>query len=241
MNHQKTFPFRPILRLAVAVALYAGTLFISSPVNAQSLPESFDFGLGITYSVTTSKKGDVKKGEDLGVWFSNGDYTGIETANRKGFFMVMDIKSQKMITLLMDQKMAMVMDIAKMTKKVKDQAPNQKPSDIKVTKTGKATVLGYTCDIYQVDSDQTRSQIWITTQLGGGMMEFAKGLAAILQSGPLSIHYPELKGIDGGVMLKMETTDKKSGNLTLMEAIAVDKDGKKIGTSDYKAMELPGN
>ncbi len=177
----------------------------------------------------------------MGMWFSKGDYTGMESPKQKGFFMVMDLKDQKMITFMTDQKMAMIMDLAKMKQKMQGQVKEENPNNVKVTKTGKSeTILGYKCEQFQVESDDSQSLVWMTTELGSGMGNFAKSLAAMLETGSKPIRFPSMKGMENGVMLRMESTDKKSGNLSRFEAISVSKDGKIMATSGYKVMAMPG-
>ncbi|KYP14539.1 MAG: hypothetical protein A1D16_00170 [Flavihumibacter sp. CACIAM 22H1] len=208
---------------------------------AQTLPENYDFGLGITYEISSGKNGNLQKGEQLAMWFSKGDYTGMESPKRKGFFMVMDLKTQKMVTLLTDQKMAMVMDLGKMQQRMQGQGKEDKQAAVKVSKTGKsATIAGYHCIQYLVESDDSRSLVWITNELGNGMGNFAKSLAAMLETGPKPIRLPSMSGMENGVMLRMETTDKKSGNSSNFEAVAVSKEGRKLATTGFKVMAMPG-
>lgn len=98
------------------VSVLFGLLGMSSAF-AQSLPENYEFALGVTYEMSSGKNGNLKKGEQMGMWFSNQPYTGMESPRQKGFFMVMDLKDQKLVTLMTDQKMAMVMDLKKMQEK----------------------------------------------------------------------------------------------------------------------------
>jgi hypothetical protein len=228
-------------RFFKSVSLLLLAILSTNAVVSQTLPENYDFSLGITYEISSGKNGSLKKGEQMGMWFSKGDYTGMESPKQKGFFMVMDLKDQKMITFMTDQKMAMIMDLAKMRQRVQGQVKEEGPNNVKVTKTGKSeTILGYKCEQFQVESDDSQSLVWMTTELGSGMGNFAKSLAAMLETGPKPIRFPSMKGMENGVMLKMETTDKKSGNLSRFEAVSVTKDGKKMATDGYKVMAMPG-
>lgn len=228
-------------RFFKSVNLLLLAILSTNAVVSQTLPENYDFSLGITYEISSGKNGSLKKGEQMGMWFSKGDYTGMESPKQKGFFMVMDLKDQKMITFMTDQKMAMIMDLAKMRQRVQGQVKEEAPNNVKITKTGKSeTILGYKCEQFQVESDDSQSLVWMTTELGSGMGNFAKSLAAMLETGPKPIHFPSMKGMENGVMLKMETTDKKSGNLSRFEAVSVSKDGKKMATDGYKVMAMPG-
>ncbi|MBL7768019.1 MAG: DUF4412 domain-containing protein [Flavipsychrobacter sp.] len=222
------------------VSVLFGLLGMSSAF-AQSLPENYEFALGVTYEMSSGKNGNLKKGEQMGMWFSNQPYTGMESPRQKGFFMVMDLKDQKLVTLMTDQKMAMVMDLKKMQEKMKGQVKEENPSDVKISKTGKSeTILGYKCDQYLIETADGQSLVWITTELGSGMGNLAKSLSSMLSSGPKPMGLPSMKGIENGVLLKLESTDKKSGNNTRLEAVNVNKDGKKFPTSGYNVMAMPG-
>lgn len=225
--------------------LYIGTVLFGllgmNSAFAQSLPENYEFALGVTYEMSSGKNGNLKKGEQMGMWFSNQPYTGMEVPKQKGFFMVMDLKDQKMVTLMTDQKMAMVMDLKKMQEKMKGQVKEENPSDVKITKTGKSeTILGYKCDQYLIETSDGQSLVWITTELGSGMGNLAKSLSSILSSGPKPMGLPSMKGIENGVLMRLESTDKKSGNSTRIEAVNVNKDGKKFPTAGYNVMAMPG-
>lgn len=223
-------------KLAFLLALASQTA-----VFAQNLPASYDFGLGITYEMKSGKEGQVKAGEKIGVWFAKGDYTGIESARQKGFFMVMDLQQQKMVTFMKDQKMAMVMDLNKLKDKMKGQVPDENQPAPSIKKTGKtATILGYSCQEYLAETEQHKTLVWITTQLGDGMGNFAKTLATVLQTGPGKLQMPSLKGIENGVILKVLSTDKKSGNISGMEAVEVKKEALKQPTTGYNVMAMPG-
>ncbi len=240
--HVVQLPSVSILSRAV---LFIGSLLFglvgTNPVSAQSLPDTYDFTLGVTYEISSGKNGNMKKGEQMGMWFSNQPYTGMESPKQKGFFMVMDLNDQKMVTLMTDQKMAMVMDLKKMQEKMKGQVKEENPANVKISKTGKSeTILGYKCQQYLIESDDSQSYAWITTELGSGMGNLAKSLSAILSSGPKPMGLPSMKGIENGVLLKMESTDKKNGNTTRLEAVNVSKEGKKFPTAGYNVMAMPG-
>ncbi|HEY8396653.1 MAG TPA: DUF4412 domain-containing protein [Flavihumibacter sp.] len=235
----KSLTIKSGIQMTVAAIGTAAVLF-NGAVQAQGLPESYDFGLGVTYAVSSGKKeGALKKGETMGVWFSKGAHTGIEPTNQKGFFMVVDAQSQKMVTFMTEQKMAMVMDMGKMAQKIQSKEGEKVP-DVKITKVGTETVLGYNCTIYNVESDDTNTRVWVTTELEGGMGSFSAAMSNMFKNRKSAMLYPDLKGIDNGVMLKLHSTDKKSGDISVMEATNVDKGGKKISTTAYKVMSMPG-
>lgn len=223
-------------------------LFSAAEIYAQEsakLREEYLFKLGITYEMFSGKKDKLKKGQEMSMWYSEAGYTGIGMGGQTAIFMVYDMKSMKMLTLMEAQKMAMVMDIKKLIDQVSDKAgvnANDTP-DGKITKTGKSEkILGYTCEQYKVSSDKSETLVWITNELGSGFGDYAKSMAMAMGGGKATKGkgFPDMQDVANGVMLKMESTDTSKGELTRIEATAVDKEGKKINTSGYKMINMAG-
>lgn len=210
-----------------------------------TLPDSYKFRLGITYQIATDKNSDGKKSQEMTLWYSGNGYTGFGLKGNAAMFMVYDIKAMKLITLMESQKMAMAIDMKRISEKMGNEEMKDKAANAKVTKTGKKeTILGYKCEQYQVTTDESESLLWVTTELGAGFGDFAKSMAAAMNGprmkGGGGINLPDVKELSNGVMLKMETTNKSSGEVATVTATNVDKAGKELKTSGYKLMSLPG-
>lgn len=249
MKKKSTIRFRPFSLFCVAMIFaIAGNLFSADGIYAQEsgkLPEEYQFKLGITYDMFSGKNDKVKKGQEMSMWYSEAGYTGIGMGGQTTMFMVYDMKSMKMLTLMEAQKMAMVMDIKKLIDQVSDKAgvnADDTP-DGKITKTGKSEkILGYTCEQYKISSDKAETLVWITSELGSGFGDYAKSMAMAMGGGKATKGkgFPDMQGVANGVMLKMESTDTSKGELTRIEAIAIDKGGKKLNTSGYKMINMAG-
>lgn len=230
------------------IALLLCLAFQLTTVVAQqsvSLADKYKFRLGITYEISAGKKNDLKKSQDMSLWYSDLGYTGFGLKGNTAMFMVYDLKTMKLITLMEAQKMAMVIDMKRMGDKMANEENKDKIANAKVTKTGKKeTILGYKCEQYQVVSDESESLVWITTELGAGFGDFAKSMAAAMNGARMKnaggISLPDIKELGNGVMLKMESTNKSSGEVAVIVATNVDKAGKEFNTSGYKMMSLPG-
>jgi hypothetical protein len=240
------FHSSPLLRVAlVLITIY---LFPAENIYAQEgikLPDEYQFKLGITYEMSSGKNNNLKKTQDINMWYSEAGYTGVGVGNQAAMFMVYDMKSMKMITLMEAQKMAMIMDMKKMAEQAaaKTGAGEKDAGDVKITKTGKTEkILGYTCEQYKISSDKSESLVWVTSALGSGFGSYAQSMAMAMGGGKAKkgLGFPDMKGVTNGIMLKMEATDPSTGDVMRMEATSVNKDGKKINVSGYTTMNMPG-
>lgn len=217
-------------------------------VTAQDngISDEYVFDLGITYEVSTGKEGKMKKGEDMIMWFSKGSHAGMQAGKEQKMFMVYDMEGARMITLMEDQKMAMVIGMKKMMERMAEQASTEESAenDAQVTKTGRTeTILGYKCEEYKITSSDSESNVWITTELGQGLGSFSKTFSTMMQNAQKNKARGGVTGMHKmaeGVMLRMEGTSNKGKEKTLFEAKAVHKDGKKVTTSGYQVMKMPG-
>lgn len=218
----------------------------SAAQEAGTLPPAYKFKLGITYDISTGKKENMKKSQDMTLWYSEGGYTGFGLNGNKAMFMIYDIQTMKMITFMEAQKMAMVIDMKRLGQQHADKTAeaNEKVTDTKITKTGKKEkILGYNCEQYQIKTKDSEALVWITTELGAGFGDFGKSIAAAMGGGKPNkggFSFPDMKGMSNGVMLKMESADISSGDTANIIATAVNKEGKELNTTGYKMMSLPG-
>lgn len=235
--------------LKISRFLLAAAFWIPSLLLAQSskpLADEYTFKLGITYEITNGKPGEAKNTTATTFWFSDKNYAGFEMPKRQGMLMVYDLANKQMLTFMADKKMVMVMDMAMMEQKMeamkKEQAGKPKTDvNVKITKTGKTEkILGYTCEQYQLSSSSGNSLIWVTKELGTGFTSFADTFSQMMQSNPSGNGIPDMKGMGNGVMLKMETTSATSGATSTFEATSIQKEGRKITSSEYKLMAMPG-
>ncbi len=236
-----TITLRPTSLWAACLAMLF-QFIIPVTVHAQDdLKGEYTFDLGITYAVSSGKENKMKNNENFTMWFTKGDYAGMEVNKQEGFFMIYDLADGKMITLMNEQKTAMVMNMKKMMEQAAQSMDSMKrDNDVEITKTGKSdNILGYHCDQYNVKAKDAESMIWITNELGEPSTGFSKSFAIMMagnrkgKAGGPSTRMPL------GVMLRMESTTKK-GDKSTMEATEIHKDGKTISTSGFQVMKMPG-
>lgn len=208
-----------------------------SPAYAQdsfALSDSYKFNLGVSYEFVSDKS----KANKMDIWYSESGYAG---ASMQGtpMFMVFDLKSMKMVSLMESQKTAMVMDINKMKQHIPQDTKNTK---VTVVKTGKTeTVAGYSCEQYKITDEKTESYTWITKELGTGYGEYAKNLAIFTSSGSENpSNTSDYKDLPNGVMLKMESTDLATKKKSTMVATEVHKTAKTVSAAGFKVMNMPG-
>lgn len=212
--------------------------------TSPALPAEYSFKLAIAYDM----KGKNSEGQDRNTQvtylLSDKDYAGFE-AGGKGMTMVYDLPKQQMVTLMVSNKMAMIMDMKQMQARMEAMNKDKKPdpdNNFKVTRTGKTEkILGYSCEIYEVSSSRSTMLVWITKELGSGYSSFAKSFSMMMKNGSSGASLPEFKEMAGGVMLKMQTTSKENSTTTSLEAKSIDKNGKTINTTGYKVMAMPAN
>jgi hypothetical protein len=117
---------------------------------------------------------------------------------------------------------------------------DQKAPEVKIRKTGKSeNVLGYKCDQYEITSKDSKTLVWITTELGVGYSNLMSSLSMMMKTGG-GLSLPDTKGMTNGVMLKMEGTDLSNNKTIQLVAKSVNKDGMLIKTAGYKGMVMPG-
>lgn len=231
----------------IALLLFVAGFLPGLAARSQSsatLPTEFSFKLAITYDMKGKNSDGQERNTQITYLLSDKDYAGFE-AGGKGMTMVYDLPHQQMITLMVSNKMAMIMDMKQMQARMEDLNKDKKPdpdNDFKVTRTGKSEkILGYTCDIYEVSSTKSTMLVWITKELGSGYSSFARSFSMMMKNGRSGASLPEFKEMAGGVMLKMQTTSKENSTTTSLEAKSIDKGGKTINTTGYKVMAMPSN
>lgn len=231
------------------VSFIMASIIPTKNLNAQDVTD-YKFKLGITYNITSGDKDKKNETHKLAMWFSDGDYSGMEPTEAKSqVFIVFNMKDMKMLTVMEAQKMVMTIDLAKFQQQYQQKqttGDDKSAPKGQVTKTGVSEkILGYNCDQYKITSEKSESLIWVTTELGSGFSDFSKSLMMALNSGKgqmggSNTTLPDTKGATNGVMLKMIVTDLSSNKVTTLEATEVNKDGKELNTTGYRVMSMPG-
>jgi hypothetical protein len=191
--------------------------------NIAPLSGTYKFNLGISYEITTSDK---KQGAvSSTIWLSDNSQIGMSTDMQKSMFMVMD--GDRMITFMEDRKSYMILNLKSIQETILKGA--EASEDYKIEKVGIETLLGYKCDIYKVSNKDYESTIAIAPEVK--VDEFMKSFASLTRNSKLPT-----SGLAPGMMLRMESRDKKKGDVTKMTAKEIHKTSKIIISSEYKSM-----
>lgn len=193
-----------------------------------TLADSYNFTLGVSYQMGISNKKD--KMQNATIWVSDKEYLGMSTAAKKSMFMVMDGGS--IIAFMEDTKTYMSLGAgftATIMNEVENQAEESDNSHVKFENIGSETVLGYKCDVYKISTSDAESKVWIAPSIE--VSGFMKSFAAISRNSKLPTTGPTK-----GMMLKMESKDKKNGDIQSIVATEIHKTQKSIKPADYKSM-----
>lgn len=205
---------------------------LSSLQSDIKLPNSYQFHLGIKYNISTTKGGKKKENDvQTSIWFSNDEYVGMSTDQQSGMFMVLD--KNAMVTFMEKEKSYMAISTDFINSFAQSAIDNEDDEDdnISFKKIGTERILGYLCDIYLAETNDSKSKVWISKEFdseGGSLIKAFSMLNKDKGNNPLS---PDL-GAFGGLVLKIESDDGKE-SMTMI-ATEIDKKGKKINTGEYK-------
>ncbi len=197
----------------------------SSTVNDKSdvpdLRPEYNFNLMIHYVSFSSDDKNDKTNMDM--WFSDEGYIGMKT-EKDAPFVVMD--GGRMTTFQEKESSYMSISFENFGRySVEDDTETNEDDNYTFEKIGTENILDYPCDVYKSESDENSARIWVTQSLSTGNM--LTNFAALLRNRDLA------SAPSTGVMLKMISTEKESGDTFTMKATEVDKTHKSIKTSDY--------
>jgi hypothetical protein len=174
------------------------------------------------------------EGEYFGGEIMVSDKSG-EGKNSTGFS-IFDWKNNQMI-MLMDgegMKMGMVMSMDATQSYIEEKAEaNEK--DVKYKKTGRTkTILGYLCEEYIIEDDESTSELWMTNEVDLNMAQ-AMGYMGQNQKGKKSSKTSYPKDAPQGFMMEMTSVTKKNNEKTTMKVTEVNKNKPTtVQTSGYK-------
>lgn len=211
-----------------ASAAATRSIFSGSNTNNVTLLDVYDFKLGVSYEIKNDDT-DMK----TAMWFSDSDYFGMTAEMGHNMFMV--LHNGNMINFMLDQKtyMAMGSMVDELIGTAADEASNE-TEDFSINKVGTERILGYNCDIYEIKSSDHNSKIWLTKEIGLESSNFLGAFSSLMKAGATSLP-PNMTGI-GGLMLKMEGSNKGGKESVSVEAIEIHKENLKINTSEYKSL-----
>lgn len=210
--------------------------FMGGPVEVRP---QYKFNIGITYRMTSSENGKSNQIPESEIWMSEEGYTGMNVPQNNSM-VVLDIdKSTNVIFQEKDKSyMAMNMNMGGMMSQAIENSEEDEtsPQDYKIEKLGTESILGYTCVIYKITTEDGVSTAWITNDIDFKYENMFKTFSDM--GGKQKSKVPDMENFPTGMMLKMNFVDAKNGDKMTMEAIKVDTNGRNIQTSSYKKVGM---
>ncbi len=197
------------------------------------IKDSYSFSTTITMHTYTEKKSGKKKNVTDMDWMFSDDGTSFAMRTKESkhdALMIMDMENNSMINLNQKDKQAMTfsMDMGDV-KEIADEQ-NEKKS---FRKTGRTkSILGYSCDEYEIEDEESTGTFWFTTQLKGFDFSKVPGPKKKRKSSP----WDSLTK-SGGAMLESTMTEKK-GKTSHIKATKVSKVTKTYNLNNYKIMSI---
>lgn len=193
----------------------------------------YKFHLGVKYNIQSATKKKKEEDMQMAIWFSDKGYVGMNTDKQAETFIIID--ENALITFMEKEKsyLAISNDLMRgFTGMVEEYADDMDDDDGgSFKKIGTDKVLGYTCDIYEVKSDDgAASKVWISKEFKAEGKSLIQAFAGLGQE-QSSLSKLDLGPLEG-LILKVES--QEDGERMTMIATEVNRNGKQIKTKDYK-------
>jgi len=207
---------------------------------------NYNFTNNVVVKVDSYKKnGKLDNSMNMTMHFAGSDFymgTQIEDGdakkNKEEMFIVNDFKNKAMIILMNNngEKMSMayslLIDEKALAEMTETEVENETPN-LTYTKIGTKTIMGYTCQGYAYEDDDSKSEVWATdTDIYGiqsmfNMQKFGKDSPAL----------PD--GYPSGALMEVTSIDKKSNEKSVMQVVEINKSATlNIRMSDYPKINL---
>lgn len=199
--------------------------------NDVKLEDKYDFVTNVEYDYIEVKNNKEKNLASATMWYSKSDYLGMTNSAAKNMFILMD--RGNFVTFMEDQKTYLVMS-ADMFANIIDEEIEDNTTPPISKKIGTENLLGYNCTIYQITTDENDIKIWLAEDLKYGNGNFMGAFANVLKKKNMNL--PNSKDLEGGTVLKMETTIKSEKSTIIMEAKKINQHNKTLSTKEYKTL-----
>ncbi|HHB79769.1 MAG TPA: DUF4412 domain-containing protein [Saprospiraceae bacterium] len=213
--------------------------FTMGKADDSQMASSYRFDKAVTIHTETIKKsGKVKDKTDFDWLLSDkGDIFGMRMADPKQgqSVVIFDNQNNSLITLLENEKRAMVLPIQNSLEE-NDDDPDVS-DDVTIVKTGRTkTILGYACSEYTIDSEDLTGNIWVTKELHAFDVSKMPNRLKKQQKGTW------VKNADiNGMMLESHLTEKNKKGYTIhTKATKISHSGRNFTMSNYEVMSLGG-
>ena len=211
------------------------------------IEEAYRFDLAIDFRVvTTDKKGKQDDPVDMTMLYPKGtSYTGMTmTAEGSGITVITDL--DRMVSINITGEQAMVLNMRKMMNRFMEKAnADYDPDDdtYSFRKTGvQKTIAGHSTDEYEIKDTEagTTTLLYMAPDLSAYSYSAFGFANAFNQAGKnkLNVDQGQFEEM-GGMMLGMETTDRKGERVTMM-AQRTSETPVVYDMSKYEIMKLPG-
>lgn len=186
---------------------------------------SYDFEHEVDYHMTNTKKnGKVDDEMDMTMLITeSADMFGMKVlTDNASSTVVYDMEKSLMLTLTDSEGnktgMAIRLDEAQINEAVEEEIED---STGKFAKTGRTkTILGYTCEEWAGEEDGSRTEAWMSSEVGFNLMRAMKFMENEKKSKGSQFGSAD---IPGGLLMESTTTDLKSGEVNHMVATRVAK------------------
>jgi len=205
-------------------------------VDPSSLPDQYNFSW--QYSMQMQSEG---KTFNLDYYLQpDADYFGakpdIKASKSVGnIIMIMDVVNNTNV-IFMDmngKKMAMPSSVSVDTEFDSEAVENSNNFTFKEIGTKK--ILGFTCQGYKMENDDTSSIIYVTKD---APVSFTQLFKATKNKTPKGFNSNWLDQLDNSLVMEMEFTDKTNNTTTSMKCIALNQKEVTINTGDYQFMNI---
>jgi Domain of unknown function (DUF4412) len=210
---------------------------ISFAQSAKNVKTEYNFKASMKYEMTSSSRKTKMNFKYLLPASAVDEVIGIEMNDDKKMNIrsVFDMKNKTMLMIMEEQKMAMAMpmDLAKLSSEATSD-PKYKPST--PSKTGRTkTILGYNCVEWTMESDETKSSLWIAN-----INDLpTKGLMEMMQNSMYKSAKVAIPSGMNGFPLEMDFVSKKNNEPMIMLCVEIKPNTPStISTSGYKVMSI---
>jgi len=110
-----------------------------------------------------------------------------------------------------------------------------KSGNFTFTEIGSKTILGYNCQGYKMENDESITKIYVTKD---APVSFTQLFIGNSKNIPQGFNPQWLDKIDDSLIMEMEHTDKNENNITTMKCIMLNKNAFTINKNDYQFMNF---
>lgn len=208
------------------------------------LKDTYDFKVGVTYEMRVPEGKGSDGPTQMAMWFANEPYVGSEV--EQGNNRMMSVIDDGQIIMFNDTDKSYMaissQSLGALSQAAQDAAGDMELDDedlgeVTMKRLGSENILGYTCQGYEFSTEAATTRIWYTEELNINMFAAFLGSMGTLINHTTSELPKEAMDVNG-VMMRMESHDKATGDRMIMEAKQVHTQGKTIVSSDYKRMGL---